>query len=75
MELDKIYNMDAFEGMKQIPDASADMVLTDPPYGTTRNSWDTLIDLDEFWREIKRVIVKSGGEKYIYYIAGRGIVV
>ena len=56
MELDKIYNMDAFEGMKQIPNDSVEMVLTDPPYGTTRNSWDTPIDLDEFWREIKRVI-------------------
>ena len=29
MELDKIYNMDAFDGMKQLPDASVDMVLTD----------------------------------------------
>ena len=48
--------MDAFEGMKQIPNDSVDMVLTYPPYGTTRNSWDTPIDLDEFWREIKRVI-------------------
>ena len=53
---DNIYNMDAFEGMKQIPNDSVDMVLTDPPYGTTANSWDTPIDLDEFWREIKRVI-------------------
>lgn len=35
MELNKIYNMDAFDGMKQLPDASVDMVLTDPPYGTT----------------------------------------
>lgn len=56
MELDKIYNIDAFDGMKQVADNSIDLVLTDPPYGTTRNSWDTPIDLDEFWREIKRVI-------------------
>lgn len=56
MELDKIYNMDAFDGMKQLPDASVDMVLTDPPYGTTCNKWDTPIDLETFWREIKRVI-------------------
>lgn len=56
MELDKIYNMDAIDGMKQMPDASVDMVLTDPPYGTTCNSWDTTIDLADFWREIKRVI-------------------
>ena len=33
MELDKIYNMDCLEGMKQIPDGSVDLVLTDIPYG------------------------------------------
>ena len=32
MELDKIYNMDCLEGMKQIPDGSVDLIVTDPPY-------------------------------------------
>ena len=32
METDKIYNMDCVEGMKQIPDNSIDLVVTDPPY-------------------------------------------
>ena len=32
MELNKIYNEDCIEGMKKIPSASIDMVLTDPPY-------------------------------------------
>lgn len=32
MELDKIYNMDCLEGMKQIPDGSVDLIATDPPY-------------------------------------------
>ena len=34
METDKIYNMDCLEGMKQIPDNSIDLVVTDPPYNT-----------------------------------------
>ena len=55
MELNKIYNMDAFEGLRLIPDKSVDMVLTDPPYGTTRNKWDVAIDLELFWQEIKRI--------------------
>ena len=59
LELDKIYNMDAFDGMKQLPDASVDMVLTDPPYGTTSNKWDTVVDMDAFWKEIKRVAKKN----------------
>lgn len=32
MEIDKIYNMDCLEGMKQIPDGSVDLIVTDPPY-------------------------------------------
>lgn len=32
MELNKIYNMDCLEGMKQISDCSIDLVVTDPPY-------------------------------------------
>lgn len=32
IELDKIYNEDCLEGMKQIADKSIDLVVTDPPY-------------------------------------------
>lgn len=32
-ELNKIYNMDCLEFMKQVPDNYFDLVLTDPPYG------------------------------------------
>ena len=55
MELNKIYHMDAFEGLKLIPDNSIDMVLTDPPYGTTENKWDMPIDLEALWKELKRI--------------------
>lgn len=46
---------DCYDVMRGIPDGSVDMVLTDPPYGTTRNHWDKPIDLMEFWQEIKRI--------------------
>ena len=36
----QIYNEDCLEGMKRIPDGSVDMVLTDPPFGTTDAPWD-----------------------------------
>lgn len=32
MELDKIFCMDCLEGMKNIPDKSVDLIVTDPPY-------------------------------------------
>lgn len=59
MEKNIIYHGDCIEGMKILPDNSIDMVLTDPPYGTTQNKWDTVVDMDAFWKEIKRVTKKN----------------
>lgn len=50
-----IIHGDCFEIMRQIPDNSVDMVLTDPPYSTTRNAWDKPIDMCAFWEEINRI--------------------
>lgn len=44
-----LLNGDCLELMQQIPDSSIDMVLCDPPYGTTRNKWDAVIPLDLMW--------------------------
>ena len=41
--------------MKEIPDKSVDMVLSDLPYTTTKNSWDNLIPLDKLWKEYNRI--------------------
>jgi len=46
--------------MKKIPDGSVDMVLTDPPYGTTACKWDTVIPLEPMWEQLKRVIKPRG---------------
>lgn len=51
---------DCLELMKEIPDASVDMVLCDLPYGTTQNKWDSVIPLDLLWMQYRRVI-KDGG--------------
>jgi DNA modification methylase len=46
---------DCLELMKEIPDASVDLILCDLPYGTTRNKWDSVIPLDELWAAYKRI--------------------
>ena len=56
----KIYNGDCLEIMKSIPDKSIDMILCDLPYGTTRNKWDTVIDLDLLWSQYERIIKDNG---------------
>ena len=51
---------DCLERMKSIPDASVDLILTDPPYGTTACKWDSVIDLEAMWKELKRIIKPNG---------------
>lgn len=46
--------------MKKIPDGSIDLVLTDPPYGTTACKWDTVIPFEPMWEQLKRVTKKNG---------------
>lgn len=51
---------DCIEVMRSLPDASVDLVLCDPPYGTTSCAWDTQIDLDSMWAEYRRLLAKGG---------------
>ena len=60
METNKIYQGDCLSVMKDISDGSVDMVLTDPPYGTTACKWDSIISLGPMWEHLKRVIKKNG---------------
>lgn len=52
--------MDCLEGMKLIDDKSIDMILCDLPYGMTQCNWDTPIDLEELWKQYKRIIKDDG---------------
>jgi len=56
----QLINGDCLEEMKKIPDGSINMVLTDPPYGTTACKWDTVIPLEPMWEQLKRVIKPNG---------------
>lgn len=61
LELNKIYNIDCIEGMKQINDKSIDMILCDLPYGqTARNKWDVIIPFDKLWEQYCRIIKDNG---------------
>lgn len=47
---------DCLELLKDIPDGSVDMVLTDMPYNITACEWDLAVNLDELWLEFNRII-------------------
>ena len=51
---------DCLERMEEIPEASVDMILADPPYGTTQNKWDSVIGLDLMWRQYERILKPAG---------------
>ena len=52
----KLYQGDCIELMKDIPDGSVDLVLTDPPYGTTACKWDSVIPFEPMWEQLNRII-------------------
>jgi site-specific DNA-methyltransferase (adenine-specific) len=74
MEIDKIYNMDCLEGMKQIPDGSIDAIICDLPYGTMKGigkggnttwanintEWDEIIPTEPLFEQYERVLRRNG---------------
>jgi len=55
----ELHHGDCLEVMKSIPDKSVDLVLTDPPYGTTACKWDSIIPFEPMWGHLKRLIKES----------------
>ena len=53
-----LYNGDCLEVMQSLisDGVKVDMVLTDPPYGTTACKWDSVIPFDEMWDKINQLI-------------------
>lgn len=63
---------DCLVKMNEIADGSVDLILCDPPYGTTDRKgvenkgnnrlleWDTVIPLDQLWEQYKRILKPLG---------------
>ena len=67
----ELWHGDCLELMKNIPDGSVDLVLTDPPYGTMKGAaldgwrkqtteWDIAIDPLNIFEQISRVLRPNG---------------
>ena len=69
----ELWQGDCLELMKNIPDGSVDLVLTDPPYGTVKGmpidgwrrkadcaEWDSTLDTETMFSEISRVLRPNG---------------
>lgn len=67
-----LYQGDCLVQMSEIEDSSIDLICTDLPYGTTDRKgveskgsnrllgWDTVIPLDELWKQYKRILKPLG---------------
>lgn len=55
-----LLNGDCLELMKDIPNGSVDMVLCDPPFGSTKNEWDKIIPFDLLWDSYNRILKENG---------------
>ena len=60
LELNKIYNMDAIKGIKQIDSDKIDLVVTSPPYDNLRNYKGYIFNFKAIAKELFRV-TKNGG--------------
>lgn len=56
----KLIQGDCLEEMMKLEAGSIDMVLTDPPYGTTACKWDSVVPLEPMWKQLKRVVKPNG---------------
>jgi DNA modification methylase len=50
-----LINGDCLEVMKDFSNNSIDLLFCDLPYGQTSCKWDSLIDLELFWKEVNRI--------------------
>lgn len=55
-----LFLIDGIEGLLSLPKHSVDMVLTDPPYGTTRNYWDVPLPLEPLWEAVRWALKPNG---------------
>lgn len=56
----KLYHGDCLEIIKEVPNNSIDLILTDLPYGTTQCKWDNIIPFEPMWKELNRIIKSTG---------------
>ena len=50
-----LHNADCLDKLKDLEDGSVDLICCDLPYGQTGAKWDSKIDLNDLWIQLKRI--------------------
>lgn len=69
MQINKTYQGDCFELIKQIDDESIDLIVCDGPYGVTNNGWDRIENIQEYNLNLIKLfsrLLKKGGALYLF---------
>ena len=53
--MNKLFNGDCLEVMRDLSANSVDLLFCDLPYGETACKWDCKINLETFWKEVNRI--------------------
>jgi site-specific DNA-methyltransferase (adenine-specific) len=70
----KLINDDCLRVLPTLADKSVDLILTDPPYGTSACKWDSVIPFDKMWVQLQRIIKENkpiilfGSEPFSSYL-------
>jgi len=58
----KMINGEALQEMDKLIEQGivVDAIITDPPYGTSSCSWDSVIDFKEMWKRLNKLIKPTG---------------
>lgn len=69
MQTNIIHNQNCLRGMKELPENSIDLMVTDPPYGISfmGKQWDKAIPSIDIWKETLRIL-KPGAFAFIMCI-------
>lgn len=60
LDLNTVHQGDCLQLMRQLDDASIDMILCDLPYGSTTCKWDIVIPFEQLWEQYHRIIKPHG---------------
>lgn len=73
MEINKIYQGDCLELMKELPDESIDHIITDPPYGINKEGIENDDSLEVYYKSLKEMfrVLKKDAFLITYASIGR----
>lgn len=69
MEINKVYQGNCFDLIKQVDDESVDLIVCDGPFGVTENDWDKIKNIQEYNLNLIKLfsgVLKKGGALYLF---------